>query len=169
MIEVRSLFGIIKESRSQTSQWNLLNAVTVTNHKIWDELAKLLALLALNRLIEKHLESCNYKIRGYWDNNKFYEEIAFIHPICAELIGRSIGTNIINNHPTSDWIKLKFLLKADLSASKSNLVSDDDDEEIGELTLILDTNQTVIDENWLIDVESPFVVAKSQPDLQQTS
>ncbi|MEG4224603.1 hypothetical protein QUA44_00370 [Microcoleus sp. N9_A2] len=141
----------------------------MTNHKIWDELAKLLALLALNHLIEKHLESCNYKIRGYWDDNKFYEEIAFIHPIYAELIGRSIGTNIINNHPTSDWIKLKFLLKADLSASKNNLVSDDDDEEIGELTLILDTNQTVIDENWLIDVESPFVVAKSQPDLQQTS
>jgi len=136
----------------------------------WDELAKILAPIDINHLATQHLESCNYKIRGYWDsNNKFYEEIAFIHPICAELIGRSLGTNIINNHPTSHWIKLKFLLKADLSASENNLVSDDGDDEIGELTLILDTNQKVIDENWLIDVESPFVVAKSQPDLQHSA
>jgi hypothetical protein len=140
-----------------------MNAVTVTNHQIWDELAQLLAPIDLNHLIIKHLESCNYKIRGYWDSNKFYEEIAFIHPIYAELISRSLGTNIINNHPTSHWIKLKFLLKADLSAGENNLVSDDGDDEIGELTLILDTNLKVIDENWSIDIESPFVVAKIQP------
>ena len=147
-----------------------MNAVTLTNHQIWDELAKVLAPIDINNLAIKHLESCNYKIRGYWDsNNKFYKEIALIHPVCAELVSRSLGTNMIDNHPTSHWIKLKFSLKADLSASKNNLVSDDDDREIGELTLILDTNQTVIDENWLIDVESPFVVAKSQPDLQHSA
>jgi hypothetical protein len=146
-----------------------MNSVTSTTYQIWDELAKLLAPIALNHLIEKHLESCNYKIRGYWHNNKFYEEIAFIHPIYAELIGRSIGTNIINNHPTSHWIKLKFLLKVDLSASENNLVSDDGDDEIGELTLILDANLKVIDENWSIDLESPFVVAKNQPDLEHSA
>ncbi|MEG4116029.1 hypothetical protein QUA43_00840 [Microcoleus sp. N9_B4] len=118
-----------------------MNSVTLTNYQIWDEIAKILAPLDINRLATQHLESCNYKIRGYWDsNNKFYEEIAFIHLICAESIGRSIGTNIINNHPTSHWIKLKFLLKADLSDSENNLASDDGDDEIGELTLILDMN-----------------------------
>ncbi len=146
-----------------------MNAVTLTNYQIWDELAKLLALLALNHLIEKHLKSCNYKIRGYWDSNKFYEEIAFIHLIYAESIARSIGTNIINNHPTSHWIKLKFLLKADLSAGENNLVSDDGDDEIGELTLSLDANLKVIDENWSIDLESPFVVAKMQRNLQHSA
>ncbi|MBE9120963.1 hypothetical protein IQ269_09060 [Tychonema sp. LEGE 07199] len=146
-----------------------MNAVTSTNRQIWDELAQLLAPIALNHLIEKHLESCNYKIRGYWDDNKFYEEIALIQPIYAELIGRSIGTNIINNHPTSHWIKLKFLLKADLSAVENNLVSDDGDDEIGELTLILDPNLQVTDENWSIDLESPFVVAKIHPDLQHSA
>jgi hypothetical protein len=140
-----------------------MNAVTVTNHQIWDELAQLLAPIALNHLIQKHLESCNYKIHGYWDSNKFYEEIAFLHPIYAELISRSLGTNIINNHPTSHWIKLKFLLKADLSTGENNLVGDDGDDEIGELTLILDTTLKVIDENWSIYIESPFVVAKIQP------
>jgi hypothetical protein len=134
----------------------------------WDELAKILEPIHISLLATQHLESCNYKIRGYWDSNKFYEEIAFIHPIYAELIGRSLGTNIINNHPTSHWIKLKFLLKADLSAGENNLVSNDGDE-IGELTLILDANLKVIDENWLIDIESPFVVAKIQPDLQHSA
>lgn len=33
------------------------------------------------------------------------------------------------------------------------------DDEIGELTLILDANLKVVDENWSVDVESPFVVA----------
>jgi hypothetical protein len=147
-----------------------MSVVNWGNHQVGDEIEKLLAPIDINHLVTQHLESCNYKIKGYWDsNNKFYEEIAFIHPICAELISRSLGTNIINNHSTSDWIKLKFLLKADLSASENNLVSDDDDDEIGELTLILDTNQKVIDENWLIDVESPFVVAKSPPDLQHSA
>lgn len=146
-----------------------MNSVTLTNHQIWDELAKLLAPININSLAAQHLESCNYKIRGYWDsNNKFYEEIALIHPICAELIGRSIGTNITNNHSTSDWIKLKFLLKADISAGENDLVSNDGDDEIGELTLILDTNLKVIDENWSIDLESLFVIAKIQPDLQHS-
>ncbi|NJS11568.1 MAG: hypothetical protein HC789_14940 [Microcoleus sp. CSU_2_2] len=125
------------------------------------------------------------------------------NPIYAELIGRSLGTNITNNHPTSHWIKLKFLLKADRTVGENtaffkyvrytkkvrtrqcrvptgllnvphksaiccNLVSDDGDDEIGELTLILDANLKVIDENWSIDLESPFVIGKIQPDLQHS-
>ncbi|MEG4391048.1 hypothetical protein [Microcoleus sp. BROC3] len=86
----------------------------------------------------------------------------------AELIARSIGTNIINNPSTSNWIKLEFLLKANLSAGENNLVSDHGDDEIGELTLILDPNLKVIDENWSIDLESPFIIAKSQPNLQHS-
>ncbi|NJK67277.1 MAG: hypothetical protein HC941_12680 [Microcoleus sp. SU_5_3] len=97
-----------------------MNAVTLTNYQIWDELAKLLAPINIDRLATQHLESCNYKIRGYWDsNNKFYEEIALTNPIYAELIGRSLGTNITNNHPTSHWIKLKFLLKADRTVGEN--------------------------------------------------
>ena len=42
-------------------------------------------------------------------------------------------------------------------------------DEIGELTLILDPNFKVIDENWSIDLESPFIVAKIQPDLKHSA
>lgn len=51
-----------------------MNAVTLTNYQIWEEIAKILAPIDINRLATQHLESCNYKIRGYWDtNNNFYE------------------------------------------------------------------------------------------------
>ncbi len=67
---------------------------SLPNH--WDELAKILEPIDINHLATQHLESCNYKILGYWDsNNKFYEEIALIHPICAESIGRSISLALL--------------------------------------------------------------------------
>jgi hypothetical protein len=144
-----------------------MNTINLINQTIWNEFAQMLAPINMNFIVKKHLESCNYKIRGYWDSqHKFYEEIAFTHPICAEIISYSLGTTIIDNHPSSHWIKLKFLLKADVYQSANNLVNYDGDDEIGELTLILDPNLKIIDENWLIDIESSFVVAKIQPDLQ---
>lgn len=138
-----------------------MNVVSLTNYKIWDDLAKIFAPIDFNSLVQKHLESCNYKINGYWDGKEFYQNITFVNPISVELISHSIGTNLIDNHVSSHWIKLKFLLKPDFSATKNKLVSDDDDE-IGELTLILDPNFQIIDENWLLDVASPFLVTKSE-------
>jgi hypothetical protein len=34
---------------------------------------------------------------------------------------------------------------------------------IGELSLILDDNLQIIDENWLIDINSPYVLAVRSP------
>jgi len=143
-----------------------MNVVSLTNYQVWDDLAKIFAPIDFNSLVQKHLESCNYQIHGNSDSKEFYQNITFVHPISVELISDSIGTNLIDNHVSSHWIKLKFLLKPDLSATKNKLVSDDD--EIGELTLILDPNFQIIDENWLLDVASPFLVTQSQvqtPDL----
>ncbi len=140
-----------------------MNTVTFNDRKIWEDLDNILVSTELNHIVNEHLESCNYKIYGYWDSkNNFYEEIAISNPICPELTSRSIGTTLINNSPTSHWIKLKFVIKADVSAIGNDLLTDEEDGEIGELTLILDTNLKVVDENWLLDVESPFVVARSQ-------
>ncbi|MCP2732080.1 hypothetical protein [Limnofasciculus baicalensis] len=139
-----------------------MNTVTLNDRKIWEDIDNILVSIELNHIVSRHLESCNYKIHGYWDSkNNFYEEIAISNPICTELTSRSIGTTLIDNYPTSHWIQLKFLLKADLSALENDLLTDEEDGEIGELTLILDTNLKVVDENWLLDVESPFVVARS--------
>lgn len=140
-----------------------MNVVSLTNYQVWDDLGKIFAPIDFNSLVQKHLASCNYQIQGYWDSKEFYQNITFVHPISVELISHSIGTNFIDNHVSSHWMKLKFLLKPDLSATKNKLVSDDDDDdEIGELTLILDPNFQIIDENWLLDVASPFLVTKSE-------
>jgi len=39
-----------------------------------------------------------------------------------------------------------------------SLDEDEDDDEFGELSLIVDENLDFVDENWFIDVDSPFVV-----------
>ena len=133
-------------------------------HLIWDELAKILEQIDMNALVREHLESCNYKVMGYWDGNELYEEIAFASSPDAELASSSFGTTLSSHH-SSNWIKLRFLLKADTSTSGTKTFSED--EEMGELVLILNENIEIIDENWIIDVESPFVVAKRGKDLNQ--
>jgi hypothetical protein len=57
-----------------------------------------------------------------------------------------------------NWLQLKYSLtippSADLSTFHLSSVT-----TVGELSLILDDNLEVIDENWLIDINSPYVLA----------
>lgn len=127
----------------------------IGENAIWNNLSRLISELDSCEIASKHLERCQRKIRGYWDSkNNFYEEIYFINFPAIELVSSAIGINKVEGQDFR-WIKLKFLLKID---SVSDMVVIED-EEIGELTLILDADLKVIDENWSVDVDSPFVVA----------
>jgi len=137
--------------------------VKLNNRQIWKEFEEMLASIDTKTLVREHLEDCDYKISGYWDENEYYEEIAFVGYPNAELVSSSLGITVGEND-NSHWIKLKFLLKADTSVDLDKPVSDFE-KRIGELTLIFDSNLEFIDENWLIDVKSPFVVAKRGQDL----
>ena len=148
-----------------------MSKLNLTDNRIWNNLSQLLPEIECCEIAQQHLESCSQKIRGYWDSkNDFYEEIAFVNFPVVELFSRAVGIDRVarpGKFSDSDvalaerqkiveeqiipWIKLKFWLKVD-----------SDDDEIGELTLILDANLKVVDENWSVDVESPFVVA-TQP------
>jgi hypothetical protein len=98
--------------------------------------------------------------------DEFYEEIEFISPIEAELVSSSLG--MTSSLPErSRWITLNFLLKAATSAQESQPISENEIEEIGELSLVFDPNMECIDESWVIYTESPFVVAKREKDLTQ--
>ena len=125
----------------------------------------MLTQIDLKALVREHLEDCDYKISGYWDENEYYEEITFVSFPYAELVSSSLDITVGEND-NSHWIKLKFLLKAETSVDLDKPVSDVE-KRIGELTLIFDSNLEFIDENWLIDVKSPFVVAKRGQDLNQ--
>lgn len=129
------------------------------NHPIWDELDDALEQIDMENLAMQHLESCHYKLSGYWTEYEFYEEIALIVPIRVELVSMSIGeTKIKHSSHRNYWIRLQFALKHDISVSEFHDI--DDNCDIGELVLVLAPNLEIIDENWFIDVESPFVVTK---------
>jgi hypothetical protein len=125
-----------------------MSKLNLTDNQIWKNLSQLLPEIECCEIAKQHWESCSQKIRGYWDSkNDFYEEIAFVNFPVVELFSRGVGIDRVEEQ-ILPWIKLKFWLKVD-----------GDDDEIGELTLILDANLKVVDENWSVDVESPFVVA----------
>ncbi len=63
----------------------------------------------------------------------------------------------VPNHVRS--VKMSFLLFGQRVLSHA-MLNDDDDDEIGELTLIFNSKMGFIDENWMIDVDSPFIIAK---------
>ena len=54
---------------------------------------------------------------------------------------------------------MSFLLFGQPLPSQS-MQNDEDDDEIGELTLVFNSKMGFIDENWIIDVDSPFIIAK---------
>jgi hypothetical protein len=128
-------------------------AFSLKDHQIWHDYSEVLAQLNLNMLVRKHLEDCNYKVIGYQDEDEPYDEIE---------LGMS------GNQPDiSRWVTLNFLLKAANSHSEEKSIMDDEIKEIGELTLVFDSNLQCIDESWLIYTESPFVIAKHYKDLTQ--
>ncbi|PSF38585.1 hypothetical protein C7H19_03495 [Aphanothece hegewaldii CCALA 016] len=113
---------------------------------------------ALEAIGQEHLEYSNYKIIGYWDETKqYYEEITLKKNCFVKLSSYSIEKHFINSSKNF-WIKLKFKIQAEEVNTNINNI-------IGEMILILDHQFQYIDENWLIDVNSPFVVAKVEKEI----
>ena len=149
--------------------------VKVETHPVWDELAKLVTQIDAESLARQHLAKGPNKLRGYWDGDEHYEEIIFTSPLRSELITLSLQTPT-NGHDTSRHLTMTFLLKGDTGADKAHHVSssipsseergvrtsldDDDDDEVGELMLTFNQNMTLVDENWLLDLDSPHICAQ---------
>ena len=117
-----------------------MTTLKLKNHQIWQDLTEILENLDPNSLVQKHLEQCCYTINGYWDEqDKYYESITLPHPIEAELVSSFVGVTQDNR-----FLKLKFSLM-------------NFPENIGELVLIYNENLELIDENWLLDIDSPML------------
>jgi hypothetical protein len=95
----------------------------------------------VRQLIKEHLELCEYKVCGYWDERDIYhEEISLPRTLQADLASGYIGLANVDR-----FLQLKFSLKAaDLS---------DRSRKIGEVVLIYDENLDFVDENWMIDID----------------
>lgn len=130
---------------------------TLENHPIWRDLTQTLQQLDAKSIAAQHLQACNAQINGYWDEDEFYQMIRFTQPPDPVLIGSSLGVtpgNTERNH----WLQLRFSLTLN-RAVDSQHPDRPINPVLGELNLILDETLEVIDENWLIDVHSPYVLA----------
>ncbi|MDY7005150.1 MAG: hypothetical protein SWX82_14720 [Cyanobacteriota bacterium] len=119
-----------------------MTQIELKNHPVWQDLTEVIENLDANSLVREHLELCDYKICGYWDEeDKYYEEIILPRSLSAELVSNSIG---VTNKKR--WIQLKFILKANNIAAQN----------LGEITIIYDENMQFLDENWQINIDSLF-------------
>jgi hypothetical protein len=119
------------------------------NHPVWKDLTEILENLDSDALVREHLNACGYRVCGYWDEQEqYYEEIALPENLRAELVGSSI--NVSHGERS---LQLKFSLKVDRERESSLHEA----ETIGELVLIYNEALEFMDENWLLDVMSPFL------------
>lgn len=130
-----------------------MTRIELKNHPFWQDLTEVLDNLDANSLVKEHLELCDYKVCGYWDEqDEFYEEITLPRSLSAELVTSSIGVT-----GRKRWIQLKFVLKTDSMAAEdwSNANAT---QNLGEVTLIYNENLQFVDENWQINIDSPLII-----------
>jgi len=122
-------------------------ATTFKAHPVWQNLSQALTQIDPDQIARKHLQDCQFEIHGYWDEtDRPYETIRFKQPPEPQLVSSSLGVTP-SQSGKSHWLQLRYALKILPSAT------------VGELLLILNDSLEVIDENWLIDVQSPYVAA----------
>ena len=124
-----------------------MTQLALQNHPVWRDLTEILENLDSDSLVREHLEECDYRICGYWDEqDKYYEEVVLPKDIATELVGSSVG---VNNQER--FLKLKFALAASAELQGSTF------QKVGELLLIYNENLEFIDENWYLEIESPLL------------
>jgi hypothetical protein len=131
-----------------------MTQLELKNHQVWRDLTEILENLDANALVREHLNECNNKVIGYWDEqDEYYEEIILPLSLEALLISSSIGVT-----HRERFLKLKFIL----NTSSVDVVDKDINKtlRIGELLLVYNENLEFIDENWLLDIDSPFLEVK---------
>jgi hypothetical protein len=127
-----------------------MTQLELKNHQVWQDLTKVLENIDINALVREHLEACNYKVCGYWDDeDTYYEEILLPRTLISELISSSIGFT-----GKERFLQFNFILNTPVDASER---LSDKTQKIGEIVLIYNENLEFIDERWVIDMDCPFL------------
>ena len=127
--------------------------ITLKAHSVWNNVSQALEQVDPYEIARSHLAACNFEIQGYWDeDDRPYERIGFTTVPQLELMSSSLG---MMSRSASRWLQLKYELTIADSGMK---------QSIGELLLVLNEDLEVVDENWLIDLRSPYVVAVAESD-----
>ena len=127
--------------------------ITLKAHPVWNNVSQALEQVDPYEIARSHLVACDFEIQGYWDeDDRSYDSVRFAIAPQPELISRSLG---MSSSAASRWLQLKYEL---------TIVDSGMRQSIGELLLILNEDLEVVDENWLIDLRSPYVVAVAESD-----
>jgi hypothetical protein len=133
-----------------------MTRLELKNHQVWRDLTEILENLDANILVQDVLEQCDYKVCGYWDEqDEYYETITLPLTLEAELISSSIG---VTN--TEHFLQLKFSLIA--SGANVTQAQSNHTQKIGDLVFVYNENWEFIDENWILDVDSPMLMISKQ-------
>jgi hypothetical protein len=128
-----------------------MTRLELKNHQVWRDLTEILESLDANILVQEHLDQCDYKVCGYWnEQDEYYETITLPRTLGAELVSSSIGVT-----HKERFLQLKFFLITD--AVNASQTQNNYTQKIGELVLVYDENLEFVDENWLLDVDSPML------------
>lgn len=128
-----------------------MTRLELKNHQVWRDLTEILENLDANILVKEHLNQCDYKVCGYWDEqDEYYETITLPRILEAELVTSSIGVT-----HTERFLQLKFSLIAD--GADATQAQNNHTQKIGELVLVYNENLEFIDENWVLDIDSPML------------
>jgi hypothetical protein len=119
---------------------------------IWDQGIEALKEIDAISLAQEHLQSCNHCLQGYWHQDQFYRTLVLPKSTVIQLTSQTFLVTMETHH-TYKRIKLEFVLKPD-PRDWQDLEEPDD---LGELSLIYDEDLNFVDENWMIDLDSPFV------------
>ena len=128
-----------------------MTRLELKNHQVWRDLTEILENLDANILVIEHLNQCDYKVCGYWDEqDEYYETITLPRILEAELVTSSIGVT-----HQERFLQLKFSLLAD--GADTTQAQNNHTQKIGELVLVYNENLEFVDENWLLDIDSPML------------
>lgn len=132
-----------------------MTQLELKNHQVWQDLTKILETIDSHALVSEHIEACDYKVCGYWDEeDTYYEEIILPRILISELISSSIGFT-----GKERFLQFKFILTTPIdTADKLN----DKNQKIGEIILIYDENLEFLDERWILDVDCPLLELKQE-------
>jgi hypothetical protein len=121
---------------------------TLKAHPIWQNVTQTVAAIDPSAIAHHHLQTCQSQINGYWDeDDRFHDTIRFTHTLIPTILSSSLGITPDRSGDTP-WLKFSYALTVS-----------DSENSIGELNLILNDSLEIIDENWLIDIHSPYVVS----------
>ncbi len=130
-----------------------MTQLELQNHQVWQDLTTILEKIDGNALVREHLEACDYKIGGYWDEqDTYYEEIILPRTLESELVSSSIGFT-----GKKRFLQFKFLLNTPVDAADR---LNHQIQKIGEIVLIYNENLEFLDERWILELDSPLLKLK---------